>query len=226
MPPAPIASSSKKVPIRTPGSGKAVAAGPVCASACNRRAVLLEVRTTVGGSGVEGTAWPSDAGSPFETRLSELSKLLIGSEICIDSSSSERGSSPTGLPGYAICSARNLQRDMSGDKPASATLSHKIVDIAVAAVNGPCCRACLVTLSSGICHLSSAICHLSSAICHLPSATCHLPSAICHLSSAIRYLPSAICHSDRIGEATGSPPWLALLRCSREPIGVVKLLGC
>ncbi len=47
---------------------------------------------------------------------------------------------------------------------------------------------------------------------------CHLPSAICHL-------PSAICHSDRIGEATGSP-WLALLRASREPIGVVKLLGC
>src|SRR5208337_1958800 len=105
MPPAPIASSSKKVPIKTPGSGKAAAAGPVCATACNRRAVLLEGRTTVGGSGEEGTASPSDAGSLFEIRLSELSKLLIGSEICIDSSSSERGVIPkkTSLLRNMVC---------------------------------------------------------------------------------------------------------------------------
>src|SRR5208337_472563 len=45
------------------------------------------------------------------------------------------------------------------------------------------------------------------------------------LAFVICHLPFAICHSDRIGEATGSP-WLALLRWSREPIGVVKLLGC
>src|SRR5271157_4827627 len=147
MPPAPIASSSKKVPIKTPGSGKAAAAGPVCATACNRRAVLLEPRTTVGGSGAEGAAWPSAAGSLFDTRLSEPSKLLIGSEICIDSSSSERGSSPRKLPCYAIWFARNLQRDMNGDKPAGATLSNKILDKPVAAVNGPWCRACLKTFN-------------------------------------------------------------------------------
>ena len=45
------------------------------------------------------------------------------------------------------------------------------------------------------------------------------------LSPGICHLALASFHSDRIGEATGSP-WLALLRSSREPIGVVKLLGC
>src|SRR5271166_5512796 len=152
MPPAPIASSSKKVPIRTPGSGKAVAAGPVCATACNRRAVLLEGRTTVGGSGEEGTAWSSDAASLFEIRLSELSKLLIGSEICIDSSSSERGPSPRRLPCYTMCFAGTMKRDVKGDKRAGATLSNKIVDRLVVAVNGPCCRACLKTLADGNLH--------------------------------------------------------------------------
>src|SRR5271157_4717736 len=152
MPPAPIASSSKKVPIKTPGSGKAAAAGPVCATACNRRAVLLEGRTTVGGSGAEGAAWPSAAGSLFDTRLSEPSKLLIGSEICIDSSSSDRGSSPRRLPCHTIWCARNLQKDMNGDKHASATLSDKILDKPVAVVNGPCCRACLKTLADSNLH--------------------------------------------------------------------------
>src|SRR5271166_4580159 len=153
MPPAPIASSSKKVPIRTPGSGKAVAAGPVCATACNRRAVLLEGRTTVGGSSEEGTAWPSDAGSLFEIRLSELSKLLIGSEICINSSSSERGPSPRRLPCYTICVLQEIiKRDVNGDKHAGATLSNKIVDRLVVAVNGPCCRACPKTLADGNLH--------------------------------------------------------------------------
>src|SRR5208337_2884229 len=155
MPPAPIASSSKKVPIKTPGSGKAAAAGPVCATACNRRAVLLEGRTTVGGSGEEGTASPSDAGSLFEIRLSELSKLLIGSEICIDSSSSERGSSLRRLPYYAIWFARNLQKDMNGDKHSGATLSNMILDKPVAAVNGPWCRACLKTLADSNLHTSA-----------------------------------------------------------------------
>src|SRR5271157_1216965 len=152
MPPAPIASSSKKVPIKTPGSGKAAAAGPVCASACNRRAVLLEPRTTVGGSGAEGAAWPSAAGSLFDTRLSEPSKLLIGSEICIDSSSSDRGSSPRRRPCYATCFARTMKRDVNEDKHAGATLSNKILDKPVAAVNGPCCRACLKTLADSNLH--------------------------------------------------------------------------
>ena len=48
-----------------------------------------------------------------------------------------------------------------------------------------------------------------------------LSSGICHLPSGI-----AICHSDRIGEATGSLAWLAPLHAGGEPIGVVKLLGC
>ena len=53
------------------------------------------------------------------------------------------------------------------------------------------------------------------------------PSVIRHLPFAIRHLSFAICHSDRIGEATGSL-WLAItqMRSRREPIGVVKLLGC
>jgi len=114
--------------------------------------VLLEPRTTVGGSGAEGAAWPSAAGWLFDTRLSEPSKLLIGSEICIDSSSSERGSSPRRLPCCAIWFARNLQRDMNGDKHASATLSDKILDKPVAVVNGPCCRACLKTLADSNLH--------------------------------------------------------------------------
>ena len=48
-----------------------------------------------------------------------------------------------------------------------------------------------------------------------------------NLAFGICHLASAICHSDRIGEATGSL-WLAfvLLHYRREPIGVVKLLGC
>ena len=101
----------------------------------HRRAVLLEERTTVGGSGEEGTTWPSHAGSLCEIRLSELSKLLIGSEICIDSSSSERGPSPKRLPWYAMCFARTMKRDVNGDKHAG--VARPIQDNRR---NGACCQ--------------------------------------------------------------------------------------
>jgi hypothetical protein len=108
-----MASSSWKVPISSPSCGKGTG-GLAGEAACLRRALLLEVRTTVGGSEGDPELSPSDTDSFFETALSERSEDLASSEICIDSSSSEWGPSLENTSLQRNVIARLMQRDVKG----------------------------------------------------------------------------------------------------------------